>query len=224
MTENKQEPTPPRRSTRNKSIATKKSTLVTVLALMANSANIFENVAARDSLVPLITLPKPSVDLEQDFGSTFLKEPEMKKPRELKIMDQLSATYGSELVAARLAVELAIECRYSLQMLSIEVDSPCMLFGDNNSVIINMTIPSSMLKKKHNAIAYHRFRECLASEVVRFVHVDSISNLADCLTKPLGAVSFWRIVRPILFRSTIWKDASETEKGKQLISMETKNG
>jgi hypothetical protein len=118
-----------------------------------------------------------------------------------------TSTYGSELVAARIAVELAMEYRYSLRMLGVELDGPCMMFGDNNSVILNTTIPSSMLKKKHNAIAYHRVRECVAAEIVRFVHVDSISNLADVLTKPLGAVAFWRVVKPILFKSVIWKDA-----------------
>jgi hypothetical protein len=123
--------------------------------------------------------------------------------------------YGSELVAARIAVELAMEYCYSLQMLGVEVDGSCMLFGDNNSVILNTTIPSSMLKNMHNAIAYHRVRECVAAEIVCFVHVNSVSNLADCLTKPLGAVAFWRVVRPILFRATVWNDAYKNEKGKQ---------
>jgi hypothetical protein len=99
-----------------------------------------------------------------------------------------------------------MEYRYSLRMLGVEVDGPCMLFGDNNSVILNTTIPSSMLKKKHNVIAYHRVRECVAAEIVNFVHVDSISNLADCITKPLGAVAFWRVVKPLLFRETVWSD------------------
>ena len=89
-------------------------------------------------------------------------------------------------------------------MFGVEVDGPCMLFGDNNAVILNTTIPSSQLKKKHNAIAYHRVRECVAAEICRFVHVDSVSNLADFLTKPLGAIAFWRVVKPVLFKATIW--------------------
>ena len=132
-----------------------------------------------------------------------------------------TSTYGSELVAARLAVELAMEYRYSLRMLGVEVDGPCMLFGDNNSVILNTTIPSSMLKKKHNAIAYHRVRECVAAEIVRFVHVDSASNLADVLTKPLGAILFWRIIRPILFRVTVWTDMKNHDVGIQSSENET---
>jgi hypothetical protein len=110
-----------------------------------------------------------------------------------------TSTCRSELVAARIAAELAMECRHTLQMLGAEVDGPCMLFGDNNLVILNATIPSLMLKKKHNAIACHRTRECVAANIVRFAHVNSASNLADCLTKPLRAVAFWRCIQPILF-------------------------
>jgi hypothetical protein len=36
------------------------------------------------------------------------------------------------------------------------------------------------------------------------VHVDSISNWADFLTKPLGAVAFWSVVKPVLFKATVW--------------------
>ena len=96
-----------------------------------------------------------------------------------------------------------------------------MLFGDNNSVILNTTIPSSMVKKKQNAIAYHRVRECVAAEIVRFVHVDSASNLADVLTKPLGAILFWRIIRPILFRVTVWTDTKNHDVGIQSSENET---
>src|SRR5210317_302932 len=56
-----------------------------------------------------------------------------------------TSSYGSELVAARMATELAMEYRYSLRMLGVEVDGPCRMFGDNNSVILNTTLPSSML-------------------------------------------------------------------------------
>jgi hypothetical protein len=81
---------PLRRSTRTKKATSKMSLLVSALALMAKSAHVFENVAALDSLVPIAALPTNHVQLEQDFGSTFLKEPEMKKLRELQILDILS--------------------------------------------------------------------------------------------------------------------------------------
>ena len=59
-----------------------------------------------------------------------------------------SSTYGSELVAARIATDIAIEIRYILHMLGVEIDGSILMLGDNKSVVINTTIPSSTLKKK----------------------------------------------------------------------------
>jgi hypothetical protein len=61
--------------------------------------------------------------------------------------------YGSELVAARMAIELIIELLYKFWMLGVPVNKPTLMLGDNMIVIINTTIPSSQLKKKHNVIA-----------------------------------------------------------------------
>jgi hypothetical protein len=49
--------------------------------------------------------------------------------------------------------------RYKLRMMGITVDEPAFVFGDNQSVLANTTDPSSTLKKKSNAIAYHIVRE-----------------------------------------------------------------
>jgi hypothetical protein len=85
-------------------------------------------------------------------------------------------------------------------MLGVEVDGLVMMFGDNNAVIISTLIPSSQLKKKHNACAFHRIRECVAMQVIDFMHIPSVDNLADVLTKPLGGTTFHRLVGPMLFR------------------------
>ena len=73
-----------------------------------------------------------------------------------------SSTYGSEMVAARIASELIMEYRYNLRMLGFELDGPTVMLGDNNAVVLSTTIPSSQLKKKHLSIAYHKVRECNA--------------------------------------------------------------
>ena len=111
-----------------------------------------------------------------------------------------TSSYGSELVAARVAVELAMEYRYCLRMLGVEIDGPCRMFGDNNSVILNTTLPSSMLKKKHQSIAYHAIRMAQAANIIIFEHVRSEDNWADVLTKPLSPVKFMSLVRPLLFQ------------------------
>ena len=74
-----------------------------------------------------------------------------------------------------------------------------LMFGDNKSVIMNMTLPSSTLKKKHNAITYHRVREAVAAGIINLVHIPGIENIADVLTKPLGPQEHMRLVHPILF-------------------------
>jgi hypothetical protein len=111
-----------------------------------------------------------------------------------------TSTYGSEVVAGRIAAELVLEYWYALRLLGVEVDGPAMMFGDNNAVIISTSIPSSQLKKKHNACAFHRIRECVAMKVIDFMHIPSVDNLADVLTKPFGGITFHRLVGPMLFR------------------------
>lgn len=111
-----------------------------------------------------------------------------------------SSTYGSELVAARVAIDLIIEMRYKLRMLGVTLEKQTMLVGDNMSVVLNTTIPSSSLKKKHLACSYHRVREAIAGGFVIYGHIPSTSNLADIGTKPLGTATFHRLIDPYLFR------------------------
>ena len=112
-----------------------------------------------------------------------------------------TSTYGSELVAARIATELVIALRYQLRMMGVPIDGPAMMFGDNQSVVLNTTVPSSVLKKKHHACAYHRVREAIAAKIIKFAHIKSEDNFADVLTKPLGGQEFHTLVKPYLFRN-----------------------
>ena len=58
-----------------------------------------------------------------------------------------TSTYGAELVAARIATDMIIELRYILRMLGVPVDGPALLLGDNNSVVLNTSVPSSILRR-----------------------------------------------------------------------------
>jgi hypothetical protein len=69
------------------------------------------------------------------------------------------ASFGSEFVAMKQATEYVCGLRYKLRMMSIMVDEPAFVYGDNQSVLANTTNPSSTLKKKSNAIAYRFVRE-----------------------------------------------------------------
>ena len=108
-----------------------------------------------------------------------------------------TATYGSELVAGRIACETAIEYRYKARMMGLKIKGPVLLLGDNMSVIQNCSLPSSMLKKKHNAIAYHRIRECVAMGIVRLGHVGSDNNLSDICTKALHGPKMHSLMKQI---------------------------
>jgi hypothetical protein len=108
-----------------------------------------------------------------------------------------TSTYGSELVAARIATDIAME--YTIRMMGFALDGPTNIFGDNQSVILNTTVPSSQLKKKIHACAYHRIREMISCRAIRFMHCQSIFNAADVLTKPLGGTLHRSIVNPILW-------------------------
>jgi hypothetical protein len=92
-----------------------------------------------------------------------------------------SSTFGAEFVATKIAVELIEGLRYKLRMFGIPIDGPINAFVDNNSVMLNATIPISTLKKKHNSIAYHRVRKLIAAGVIRIAKVSGKKNLADML-------------------------------------------
>jgi hypothetical protein len=51
-------------------------------------------------------------------------------------------------------------------MFGVPVEEATNLFVDNQSVVLNAATPTSVLKKKHNAIAYHKVREAVAANIV----------------------------------------------------------
>ena len=110
-----------------------------------------------------------------------------------------TSTYGSELVAMRLAVEMIKALKYKLRMFGIEIlEDETKIFGDNNAVIINTSVPESTLKKKHHSINYNYIRESVAAGIVLIYKVDTGSNLADLFTKLLDRVRRKDMVQKIL--------------------------
>jgi len=70
-------------------------------------------------------------------------------------------------------------------MFGVPIDGPVNMYCDNSGVVANASRPESTLKKKHNAIAYHRVCEAVAAGTVRIAKEDGKTNIADLLTKPL---------------------------------------
>ena len=110
-----------------------------------------------------------------------------------------TSTFGSEFIAMRICVEMIEALRHKLRMFGVPIDGPANVFCDNNSVVINATIPTSPLKKKHNAIAYHRVREAIAARTIQVAKVKSEENLADAFTKSLSGTKLRYIMSRILW-------------------------
>ncbi len=109
-----------------------------------------------------------------------------------------TSTFGSEFVAMKQTTEYFRGLRYKLQMMGITVNEPTFVFGDNQSVLANMTAPASTLKKKSNTIAYHFVREGCARDESQTVYIITNDNIADLLTKPLAGLKRSKFVQMIL--------------------------
>ena len=60
-------------------------------------------------------------------------------------------------------MDLIVEFRYKLQCLGLAVERYSELYGDNLSVVVNTTLPSSKIKKKYLSCSIMRVREAVAT-------------------------------------------------------------
>jgi hypothetical protein len=109
------------------------------------------------------------------------------------------ATYGSELVAARTAVEQIIDLRIQLRYLGVPIKGNTVMFGDNKSVVNSSSIPHTRLHKRHTALSFHHVRKAVAAGVIKFHHVRSATNPANVLSKQWGHKQAWPLLQPLLF-------------------------
>ena len=120
-----------------------------------------------------------------------------------------TATYGSEFVAARIATEQIMDIRATFRYMGCPIIYKTYMFGDNKSVISSATLPQSVLKKRHNMLAYHRVREAIAAKILNFYYIKSEDNPSDCLMKFLSHHNLWKFIQPYLF----WRgDTMECQK------------
>ena len=122
-----------------------------------------------------------------------------------------TATFGSEATVGRQGSDKGLAERYKLRALGVPIDGPTYMFGDNKSVVLSATIPTHKLNKRHNFLAYHRLRECIAAThnggpVLRFFHIDGKNNPADIQTKALPGSEIYRHMKPWLH----WVDRKTT--------------
>ena len=98
------------------------------------------------------------------------------------------STFGSEFVAMRQCCEYVRGLRYKLRMMGFHVNNPAFIYGNNQSVLWNTTIPESSLKKKSCAVAYHFCREGVSKLEWLTAYVETKLNPSDILTKSIRSI------------------------------------
>lgn len=125
-------------------------------------------------------VPMKHGDHPEEDGSELLDDDDHRK---YQMLIGMLNWYGAEFMAMKTAVEEVISVRYMLRCLGVKVSKPTNIMGDNRSVILNSTVPSSLLKKKHVAISYHKTREATAAQICRPIKSRGEWNFADVCTK-----------------------------------------
>ena len=77
-----------------------------------------------------------------------------------------TSMFGSEFVAILIAMEMIEALHYKWRVFGVQIDGPMNVFCDNKALVQNSTRPETMIKKKHNSIAYHHVREAIAAKVL----------------------------------------------------------
>jgi hypothetical protein len=83
-----------------------------------------------------------------------------------------TATIVSEFTAARIVVDQIIDLRTTLRYLGVPVNAKSIMFGDNQAVVTNSSIPHSSLNKRHKALAYHCVCEMIAAKILGYYWID----------------------------------------------------
>ena len=129
-----------------------------------------------------------------------------------------TATYGSEFVAARTAVDQIIDICTTLRYLGVPIRDKSYMFGDNRSIVTSSTILTSTISKRHHLASYHRVREAIAAKYISLHGKDGKSNPVDILSQHWEFATVWPMLKPILF----WRGETATQlKGSDRIPSTT---
>jgi len=94
-----------------------------------------------------------------------------------------ASSFGSEYIALRICTEMIEALRYKLRWFGVPVEGSSDILCDNQSVVTNSSVPTSVLNKRHNAICYHRVRGAQAAGMIRVGWIEVERNVADLFTK-----------------------------------------
>ncbi len=102
-------------------------------------------------------------------------------------------------MAAHIEVKLIEGLRYTLCKFGIPIEGPTNVFCDIQSMVTNTTKTESMLKRKHNSIAYHQVRAGAAAGTICIAKESHETNIADKLTKPVTGPRLKALCERVLF-------------------------
>ena len=74
------------------------------------------------------------------------------------------------------------------------------------------------------ALSFHRVREAVSSDMLRFHHINGKDNPADILSKHWGYQQVWHLLKPILFWQGDTVDINDTIDQAQDEAHETLGG
>ena len=111
-----------------------------------------------------------------------------------------NSTFGNKFITMRIACDKIEALRYKLRMFRIPIIGPADVYCDHGSVVMSAQKVEERLNKKHNAICFHRVRECVARAMIRVTKEDGETNLADLFTKLLDSIKRRTILRPIFIK------------------------
>ena len=129
-----------------------------------------------------------------------------------------TATFGSEFVAARIAMDQIIDLRYKPMYLGVPIRSKSYMFHDHKSVVDTTSIPISVLSKKSNLASYHRFRGAIAAGYLQLKWIDGKPNPADILSKHWEFASIWLLLKLLLYRKEETHELTAKTKRSDRIS------
>ena len=99
----------------------------------------------------------------------------------------------------RISRDFIVEMRIKLKMFGCPILGPANVYCNNKEVVSNTSLPESTLSKKHNSINYHVIREAVAAGIMQVAKENTLSNLADALTKLLPYLKKHELMQSILW-------------------------
>ena len=99
-----------------------------------------------------------------------------------------SSSFGSEFCTIMVCCDYLCGPWHKQRMMGIHVLGPAYISGNNQSVLVNTTVPESQIRKTNPCIAYHLVRKGVARDEWRTSYINTNDNEADFLTNLLLSI------------------------------------